>query len=99
MPGMNPNQDSLVGRDVGAETREDDLNAPVEWAGMPAFHPAPKRDIQLVLSFATAEERDELIAQLELVIAKKTRGTWSAWWPPRDREDLAALRFDFGEDS
>lgn len=95
MPDVNRDQEALLGSDVGAEDRSDDLNAPVEWAGLPAFHPAPKRDVQLVLSFESEEDRQRLIDLIEIVIAKKTRGTWSAWWPPRDREDLSALRFDF----
>jgi hypothetical protein len=90
----DPRQDALLAGDF-AETRTDDLNAPVEWRGLPEFRPVT-RDIRLVLSFDTAEERDRLVEQLGLVISKKTGTTWSAWWPPRDREDLAALRFDFG---
>jgi hypothetical protein len=93
-------QETLIGRDAMAETREDgDLNAPVEWAGLPAFHPIPERKTQLILSFDTDEQRDELITQLGIVIAKKTGKSWSAWWPPREREDLAALRFDFGAEA
>lgn len=89
-------QQELIGRAEMAETRaEPDLNGAIEWTGLPAFHPAPKREDRLVLSFETAAARDELVEQLGLVIAKKTGKTWSAWWPPREREDLAALRFDF----
>jgi hypothetical protein len=90
-------QTEMLGRAETAGSDGDDLNAPIEWAGLPAFH-AVTRDTRLVLSFDTPEQRDELIAKLELVIAKKTGPTWSAWWPPRDREDLTALRFDFDAD-
>lgn len=70
-------------------------NSPVEWRGLPRFVAKDKAP-RLVISFDTEEQRDELIAQLSLVLAKKTKSTYSAWWPPREREDLAALRFDFG---
>jgi hypothetical protein len=99
MGDTNRDQIGLDGVSRAAEVRDEaELNAPVEWAGLPAFHPAPERNIQLMLSFETQEERDELIKQIGVVIAKKTGKTWSAWWPPREREDLAALRFDFGDE-
>ena len=92
----DPRQDALVSGDF-TEPRTDDLNAPVEWRGLPAFVPVT-RDVRLVLTFDDEAGREELIEQLGLVIAKKTGKTWSAWWPPRDRDDLSALRFDFGDD-
>jgi hypothetical protein len=91
---VNDDQTELLGRDAVAESGED-LNAPSEWAGLPAFHPVPERSERLILSFDSAADRDRLVAELGLIIAKKTGPSWSAWWPPREREDLAALRFDF----
>lgn len=73
------------------------LNADVEWVGLPRFEAAPSKRPSIVLAFDSEEDRDRLVEQLGLVIAKKTKGTWSAWWPPREKEDLASLRFDFGE--
>lgn len=67
-------------------------DAAAQWAGLPALEIDATR-YQLVLAFESEEDREKLIAQLELVIAKKTRQTWSAWWPPRPREDLSSLRF------
>jgi hypothetical protein len=87
-------QTELLGRDVGLGDGAD-LNAPIEWRGLPEFRPAAAREHKLVLTFDTEEARDALIAQLGVVIAKKTGPTWSAWYPPREKEDLAALRFDF----
>jgi len=94
---MSAGQDPLIVGDFAETRTEETLNAPIEWRGLPEFRPVT-RDVRLVLSFDTLEQRDELIDQLGLVISKKTGPTWSAWWPPRDREDLAALRFDFGAD-
>lgn len=73
------------------------LNADIEWVGLPKFVPAETKRPSLVLAFDSEEDRERLIAHLGLVIAKKTKGTWSAWWPPREKEDLASLRFDYGD--
>lgn len=94
---MNRDQGAL-GEDLPEEPDPAELVEPeIAWTGLPAFHPAAPREVRLVLTFDTEEERDQLVEQIEVVIAKKTGPTWSAWWPPRDREDLSALRFDFGE--
>jgi len=77
-------------------------NSPLEWRGLPSFKAKAKAP-SLVLAFERAEDRDELLRALarlgnvrEVPIAKKTGLAWSANWPPREQEDLAALRFDFG---
>lgn len=90
-------QDRLLEGDFSEARTEEELNAPIEWRGLPEFRPVT-RDVRLVLSFDAESDRDQLVDQLGLVISKKTGPTWSAWWPPRDREDLASLRFDFGPD-
>lgn len=65
-----------------------------EWIGLPAFEPAPER-ISFALAFESEIERDGIAKRLGLIAAKKTYGTWSVRWPPRDQEDLSSLRFDF----
>ena len=72
------------------------LNAEVEWVGLPAFKPKPEA-WQLVMSCNTKEERDDLVERLGLKYVTRGKTAWSAWWPDRDREDLASLRFDFGD--
>lgn len=69
------------------------MNEAAEWAGMPDFDPAGP-DVLLVLHFEDPDGRDKLVEELKLVIAKKTKQTWSAPWPPRAKKDLASLRFD-----
>jgi len=84
---------AMVTRPEGEIADEDAAEA---WAGMPGFEPrAPQ--ISLVLAFEAEAERDKLISDLGIVVAKKTRQTWSAWWPPREREDLASLRITDGD--
>lgn len=65
-----------------------------QWVGLPDDYVGSGTNILLVLHFEKSGDRDALIEQLELTIAKRTRQTWSAWWPPRDRNDLSSLRFD-----
>jgi len=60
------------------EIRDHDEAA--HYVGMPEFEPEPKR-ITLVLCFDTEEQRQELADKLDLVIAKKQLGLWTAWWP------------------
>ena len=71
------------------------LRAPDElWRGMPAFRPIlppPK----LTLSFATEQERDELVARLNVTVDKKYRDkAWAARYPDSGRHDPASLRFE-----
>lgn len=68
------------------------LSEAEQWVGLPSFDPAAA-DILLVLHFDSEEEREKLIEQIGVGISKKTRQTWSAHWPPREKQDLASLRF------
>ena len=64
------------------------------WVGLPEFANDNGDDIVLVLHFDDDAGRDALVTQLGLTISKKMRQTWSAYWPPREKQDLASLRFD-----
>ncbi len=64
------------------------------WVGMPDFGQADAPS-KIVVQFATPEDRDRFMAVIGVeVVAKKTLGTWSIWWPPRDKEDLSSFRFE-----
>jgi len=60
------------------------------WAGMPAYDPdeldAP---VRLLLLLRSTEDRAEVARLLGLALTDKTRSTW---WPPKEREDMAAVR-------
>lgn len=71
-------------------------NEASEWAGMPSYEPGDDKP-KLVLAFDDPADRDELIEQLGIIVSKKLRGTWSAPYPPREKEALAANRFVGGE--
>lgn len=76
-----------------------DFDAAAHWVGLPGFggdgHEIP---VKLVVSFDSIEDRARFVEECGIgeQIHKKliTSPTWSAWWPPRERQDLASLRFE-----
>lgn len=70
-----------------------DVNAAAEWVGMPGFDPVELKP-KLVLTFETQEAREQMIEQLGLVIAKRERRVVSSWYPPKEREDIEAVRWE-----
>lgn len=68
------------------------------WRGLPAFRAAvipPK----LTVMFHSDEDRERLVAELGVTVDKRFKAkAWSAWWPPRGRNDPAALRFDISRE-
>lgn len=51
------------------------------WVGMPEFEGIDKPP-QVVVAFRTEEDREAFMALIGVErIHKKTRGTWSIWWP------------------
>lgn len=71
-----------------------DINEAAEWVGMPEFEEealAPR----CVVSFRSTEDREQFMAAIgATVINKKTEGVWSIWWPEKEKEALASMRFD-----
>lgn len=68
-----------------------------QWVGMPDYQPImppPK----LIIAFETEDERQDFLKWLDqrqqTIIMGKNRDTWSMWWPPRDKEDLKALKWE-----
>lgn len=90
----DPDQGALSDGEMSEKRDPTELLEPtLAWRGMPAFKPPPPREVRLVFTFETEADRDRLVKETGVVIAKKTKGTWSAWWPPREREDLSSLLF------
>lgn len=109
---MNENQEVLVRRGEDAVSPQGNNNA-VEWKGLPKFVPREKKIALVISCDTTQDRDELLkqLAKIadrheewrkglknhEVPVHKKTRDTFSLWWPPREQEDLSALRFDFGE--
>lgn len=79
------------------ESEIQDMNEASHWVGMPEYNailPPPK----LIIAFETEDERQHFLSWLDqkeqTIIMGKNRDTWSMWWPPRDKEDLKALKWE-----
>lgn len=64
-----------------------DYDAAAEWVGMPEYEPKAKV-YKLVISCEDQETLDEFVEKNQLVVWGQT-----AWYPPRERVDRAALEF------
>jgi hypothetical protein len=71
-----------------------DHNEAAQWVGMPEYDEG-KGIVKLVVSFRSETDREQFMTQNGIT---KISGGWgptkSAWWPPKDKEDLASLRFE-----
>ena len=74
-----------------------DRDDAAQWIGLPVFDGIERPHVVMV-GCETIEERDALLVLLGVTtIHRKIRGTISVRWPPTEREDLAALRFEVTE--
>ncbi len=73
-----------------------DMDEASAWAdaGMPPFDPGGKPPVRLAVSFRNEADRLRFVEKFELTIMKKEACTWSVWWPDREREDAAAVRYE-----
>ncbi len=66
-----------------------------EWVGMPEYEPNTKQP-QLVLWFDDEDGRAAVVEQLGVYVNNKQRRSWSAWWPPREKDDVGSVKFEEG---
>lgn len=72
-----------------------DMDRAAEWAasGMPEYD-AGEMPRKLVIAFRTDEDRVKFVEQTKLVVdTKREAWNWSTWWPERERDDLASVKF------
>jgi hypothetical protein len=71
-----------------------DMDEAAEWVGLPEYDMGENR-IQIIVNFATEEDRKEFCRLLHLDISKiGTKGVEkSIWWPMRGDNDNTSLRF------
>ena len=75
-----------------------DFNAAAEWAsgGMPECDPGELR-FRLVVQFESEAEREAFVAKCDIAVKSSwnqgqgDQQTWSAWWPPRTKEDTSSV--------
>lgn len=70
-----------------------DFDAATEWVGMPDYEAGPI-PVAVNIQFDTDDDRLAFIDKYELVVSKRQGRTWSTWWPPRERNDVASLRWE-----
>ncbi len=64
------------------------------WRGLPAFRPG-REPPRLAVACRDEATREALVTRLGVTVDKKFKDkAWSAWWPPRGRDDPASLRFE-----
>ncbi len=73
-----------------AESEIPDANAASQWVGLPEFANGPEI-YKLVVSFRSAEDRDEFLRRNELEAAYGNRNTTACWWPKKEIEDAASV--------
>lgn len=70
-----------------------DINEAAEWVGMPDYE--PKKDVyKLILSFRNTEDRNQFVELYNMPSGKEASLSWSAWWPQREKEDIASLKYE-----
>lgn len=71
-----------------------DFNEAAHWVGLPEYEDN-SASIKLIVSFRTEADRQALLDLLGVThLHGKLGQTWSIWWPEKEREDAAALRFE-----
>ncbi len=74
-----------------SEINKGDENS--EWVGMPEFE-ASDKELKLIISFDNEEKREEYISKNNIEISSKTRLTWSAHYPPREKNDFSKIKYE-----
>lgn len=73
-----------------------DINEAEHWVGLPSYQEqGDTPTLKLIINFDSEEARTELLEKIgSPAMSKKDGQTWSTWWPPRERNDLASVRFE-----
>lgn len=70
-----------------------DKNEAAEWVGMPEYD-AGGDLFKLNVNFTSAADRDAFVEKFGINVRKKfDTGSWSAWWPDRERMDVGSVLF------
>jgi hypothetical protein len=70
-----------------------DANAAAEWVGMPEYD-AGERPLTLVIYFRNDVDRQSFVSEKGIETLRAGDETnWTAWYPPKERDDKASVRF------
>jgi hypothetical protein len=70
------------------------FDSAAEWVGMPDYEVSGE-SFSVVVNFAGEDARAKFIQANGLVVFK-SQGTYTAWWPPRERDDRQSVRWESG---
>lgn len=73
-----------------------DESEAAQWVGMPEYQDTTKPP-KLTISFRNEDDRRqfaEIAESIGLRIDKKQQDSWLTWWPFKERNDLASIRFE-----
>jgi hypothetical protein len=70
-----------------------DKDEAAEWVGMPGYT-GDADTVRLVVSFADRTARDSFLSYLNITVPNPTARTISAWYPPRERDDVSSVAFE-----
>ena len=69
------------------------INEAAEWLGMPDYEPT-EVPYKISINFRSAEDRTDFIHRFDMGIADSQSTTIATWYPPKEREDKASVRYD-----
>ena len=69
------------------------VNTSDEWVGMPEFE-AKDIGYKATISFETEEDRLRFAKEINIKWSSQGKGTWSTWWPYKERQDLINLKYE-----
>lgn len=91
--GFNPMMLANLVMVTRPQSEINDINEAAEWVGMPEYE-AQDEPLKLTVSFEDEEDRRNFMQLIGVGHTRfKNQGTWSIWWPEREREDPSSLRF------
>ena len=77
-----------------AEEEIKDIDAAAAWVGLPEYEPGEGFK-QIIIRFRNEADRDNFMEKFKKEFSfTRHSNTYSAWWPPKDRRDFKALRFE-----
>jgi len=69
------------------------VNTSDEWVGMPEFE-TQDNPFKATISFDTEEDRLEFAKEFNIKWSAQGKGTWSTWWPYKERQDLKSIQYE-----
>jgi ParB-like chromosome segregation protein Spo0J len=76
-----------------AEEEIEDIDAAAAWVGMPEYEPGEGFK-QIIIRFRNEADRDKFMEKFKKEFSfTRHSNAYSAWWPPKERQDFKAVRF------